>query len=173
MQREATPSKAKPFKLKQRVSKQSKATQSNVKQSKAKPPSMICPSDARADRSPKILFLGSVRQSLLRNVIYPIADVFSGIRPLGTLADISSKTLYRASVRKTLLRKGHQRYFLWDLSARAFCGQMINLMHSIAKQGKVKQRQRKATQDKTNQCKANQVCAMRWHLIGVASGSFY
>ena len=147
MQREATPSKAKQCKLKQRVSKQSKATQSNVKQSKAPIGDLpvrrscgqitkdtfsgICPPEPPAERN---------LPNSSRNVIYPTPDVFSGIRPLGTLADISSKGLYRASVRKTLLRKGHQRYFLWDLSARASCGQMINLMHSIAKQGKVKQR---------------------------------
>ena len=137
MQREATPSKAKQCKLKQRVGKQSKATQRNVKQSKAKLPSVICPSDARADRSPKILFLGSVRQSLLRT---DAQRCLPRDRPLGSLSDISSNGLYRASVHKTLLRKDHQRYFLWDLSARASCGQMIHLMHSIAEQGKVKQR---------------------------------
>ena len=99
----------------------------------------ICPQDALADRSPKILSLGSVRQSLLRAdeqrcLVRDLSarascgqmtkDVFAGIRPLDTLADRSSKRLHRGSVRKTLLRTDHQRYFFWDLSARAFCGQM-------------------------------------------------
>ena len=67
-------------------------------------PSGICPQDALADRSPKILFLGSVRQSFLRT---------DAQRCL--LRDRSARTL----------RADDQRCLLKDPSSRRSCKQIF------------------------------------------------